>query len=297
MIDFGLVIYIRHKMTSTNEILDDMWKNGIIGIHYADIDNYNIEEYREEIPKESTLKTIQSNFKLMDLITEKGALVAADFRNIDNFDELKNKSLLLGVIEKGTKKDIKEYESPKGKNGYLIYKTLQMKKPPKIIYYQDYPILFSCQPQRSTICQWHLMKQKLPYIYQGKPLPNEVTSLDPSELEVICYEYLRKNILACLLLPIGRTLYDVDIVGIDKFSNKIFAQVTFSRSTDEIKSKAKQLLNARKNKESLLYFFAHENMRDAVEKIDKEIKFESIEDIFNTSEGDIRKSISIMLNK
>jgi hypothetical protein len=84
--------------------------------------------------------------------------------------------------------------------------------------------------------QWHLRglgEKVLRAALEDKPLPQDVRSLHPAQLEVLCLEYLRvKGWLAGLLLPIGRTLRDVDIVGVDDQGRTVLAQVT----GDEVKA-------------------------------------------------------------
>lgn len=294
MNDYELVVFIRHKLSSGSNIIDEFWENGIVGIHYGDLCSFNADDYEEL--SVNTRKALKSNFKLMEEIQEKGALVAADYRNPVNKDEKKNRAMLVGVIEKGTKKEPKWFtDTDTGKK--YCYKILKMKNP-KEIYYEDHPILLSCKPLRATMCKWHLMKDKLPAIYENKPLSDKVTSLTYAELEVICYEYLRYDVLECLLLPIGRTLNDVDIVGLDKKGEKILAQVTFTKTKNN-ENKARQLSNARKSKNTQLYYFGFENQRSLVKKVDKEIKFISLEDVFSTVKtlGNVKKAIAIMLNR
>lgn len=57
--------------------------------------------------------------------------------------------------------------------------------------------------------------------------------LSPPDQEVICQEYLRMKIdsnlpiLQSLLCPTGRTMKDIDIVGLSKDNKLIIAQVTY----------------------------------------------------------------------
>lgn len=50
--------------------------------------------------------------------------------------------------------------------------------------------------------------------YRGERLPAEVGSMTPGQLEAVCFEYLRsKEPSMKLMLPLGRTLPDVDYLG------------------------------------------------------------------------------------
>ena len=57
-----------------------------------------------------------------------------------------------------------------------------------------------------------------------------------------------------LLMPIGRTMRDVDIFGIDNKGQIVFAQVTFGKGSD-INNKRKRLAEFKGH----LYFFSHDD--------------------------------------
>ena len=295
MSDFGFVVFIRHKLDASNAIMEDFWNKGIIGIHYENKCSFDADDYTKL--KESTRKTLKSHFKLMAEMQEKGALVVAEYHNPFNTDKKKDNALLIGIIEQGTEKTCKEYIDDNGEE--VIYKIMKMKNK-KVIYYEDYPILLSCKPPYTTMCKWHMMKKKIPSIYYGKPLPEEVNSLTFSELEVICYEFLKIEKLDCLLLPIGRTLDKVDIAGLNRQGNRLFAQVTFSKKVKTIENKVKELLKVKKSENSDLYFFGPKSVEKTVKENNKNktIKFKAIEDVFDElkSKKETKKAIDIMLN-
>lgn len=111
-----------------------------------------------------------------------------------------------------------------------------------------------------------------------KKLVPSVHSLHPSQLEVICYEYLRyRGILNALIIPVGRTIPDIDIYGIDEAGNSIIAQVTHSTNEGTIKKKRNQLEKFGKDKTSLYFFGPKEVHFDHLD-----IAFIAIEEVYDT---------------
>jgi hypothetical protein len=163
MTEYELIIFSRHHISSTNDILDQMWNEGAFGIHFGETDSFDPEEYTDR--SEEDKKSLKEYFDLMDEITEKGAMVAADYRNDANEDEEKDKHLLVGIVEKGTKKEIKTYEDTEtGKK--FVYKIMKMTNYKKIPF-EKYPELRKQQPPHKSMCRWRKMNKKiLPFIYE-----------------------------------------------------------------------------------------------------------------------------------
>jgi len=165
MTEYELIVFVRHRMDSTNDIIDKMWNNGIIGIHYEDNPSFNASEYKKIT--ETERKTLGSIFKLMNQIKKQGALVAADYRNKANKDEKKNQRMLIGIVEKGTEPQSLWYPNPENGRKYC-YKTLKMRDV-KEISFDAFPELQKFQPPRTTMCKWHKMGIKLlPFIYENR---------------------------------------------------------------------------------------------------------------------------------
>jgi hypothetical protein len=96
---------------------------------------------------------------------------------------------------------------------------------------------------------------------RGEPVERIWSNLYPALQEVACSEFLRlhKNprypTLSFLLLPVGKTLADVDIYGVGHHGNKIFAQVTYHKKGSKASHKKEEVLrNYRQPENSLVYF-------------------------------------------
>ncbi|MCD4673941.1 MAG: hypothetical protein K8R77_14865, partial [Anaerolineaceae bacterium] len=188
-------IFIRHKLSANDEILEDLWAKRKIAVHYANIRSTNPSDYQK------------SGEKFLSRFWEycnNGAIVGATYRKI------RPAHMLLGVLEKGS---LIEWTDEYGDD--YIYKTAQLTKP-KIISFHDYPLLSAIRPRGGTITGWTSAQKYLQALLENDKIPFEVKSLAPSQVEVICYEYLKiKGIIKALLLPIGRGLPDIDIFGLN----------------------------------------------------------------------------------
>jgi len=250
------VIFIRHNMKgSTPRIIEQLWGRRLIALHYKDDRSIQPADYRGcggEQPLQS----------LLDFCT-KGALVGADYRIKGGV-----KSMLVGELEGGTQVIAMEFFD---ENQNFIYKTAQLQNV-KEISYQDYPLLSAVQPPNVAISKWNSVRDYLDAIVTGKNLPWSVASLAPSQLEVLCYEYLRaSNRIVSLLLPIGRNMKDIDIVGMNSQKQQIHAQITASHDKKVIQRKVK-ILEGYEN----VMIFAPDEMREFITAVE----YISIQEVF-----------------
>jgi len=280
------VIFIRHKLGATNEDLEKLWNSNLIAIHFSN-NGKNPDKYND--------KTARNALKRMIKYGNKGVLVVADY------SKLYPGRFKIGEIIKDTPIKLDYYS-----NDVREYKTIKMHHV-KIKKFANYPLLKAIQP-RGTITGWPSVKEYINAIYNSENLPFNVNSLHPSQLEVICYEYLKNNsnlkeiMIEFLLLPIGRTLFDIDIVGINNNGNKIYAQVTHKKiNSDKFSNKIKKLANY-KSKDTLLVFFGPDEIELKHRKELKEhsVIYIKINDVFNyltsNKNSDSYKGISYMLN-
>jgi hypothetical protein len=123
------------------------------------------------------------------------------------------------------------------------------------ISYQDYPLLAAVQPRGGTICRWEAAKKQVQAIYSGQPLPREVDSLHPSQLEVLCYEYMRlQGYISHLVLPLGQNQMKINICGQGSEGTLVLAQVSSADCLEENSEKIQQLAAYRERRGSLVYF-------------------------------------------
>jgi hypothetical protein len=96
---------------------------------------------------------------------------------------------------------------------------------------------------QGTLYQWKAIGDKISRYVRKEKMQPSWSWLTVPEQETVCAEYLRssevpeKMRVAHLLLPVGRTLRDVDIFGITSEGRELFVQVTFSNETDLLAAK------------------------------------------------------------
>jgi hypothetical protein len=275
--EINKAVFIRHKMRTTTEILEDLWDKRQIAIHYEDKLSINPDDYEKAAAK-NALKRLHKYCNM-------GVVVGAVYRKIRPVD------MLVGIIPKGSKiTPINRY----GKD--YIYKVVQLQNV-KEISLRDYPLLAAIQPRLATIIGWPGAFDSLYSIVFDKPIPIRLENLSPGQLEVLCQEYLRmKNILKVLLLPIGRNLQDIDILGIGDDGNKVIAQVTHSSQQSKIDSKL-HILKQYKGQGGKLIFFGPKSCNIA----DSDVDYISIETVFgelrSNKEAIYPKAIKMMFNR
>ena len=272
------IFFVRHLFSSTDETLVDLWNRRKIAIHYDDVPSLEPKDYSKKNQKAAT--EMLNNFKEC---RDKGAIVVAIFRKINR------NTVLLGEIEKGTKIEFPEYPY---KNKKSILKTMQMKNV-REYHFIKFPILSAALPRQGTMKHIRQAERIIRHLFENKQLPDTVYSLSPEQLEVLCYEYLkRRGKIESLLLPIGRNLIDVDIIGLNKDGNKISAQVTFAKEKAKVLDKFERLIDSipKGDTNTELLFFAPENeyidsIKYKYKNIDDE-NFVNIEDVYDYLKSD-----------
>lgn len=86
-----------------------------------------------------------------------------------------------------------------------------------------------------------------------------------------------KGLLAALLLPIGRSMVDIDIVGIDESDERVFAQVTHSANQRVVQDKMKRLEEYAAPTVKLILFGP-----TPARVTDSTVEFISIQDVFTS---------------
>jgi hypothetical protein len=252
-------VFIRHKLVSTSDILRDLWTKRLIAVHYGDIRSTDPEKYN---------RAGKAALSRLWKYCSSGAVVGATFTFIRPTD------MIVGEIKKGSRVELTQYHN-------FIYKTVQLQNAQEISL-RDHPLLGAIRPRYAAVTGWPSARKYLEAILKNKSLPRTVNSLAPSQLEVICHEYLRmQEGLDALLLPIGRTLRDIDIYGIDQKNGNIIAQVTQSGSNQEIESKVNKLKAYQAPNTKLIFFGPESRMIEdpLVTYIPVEKVFEAVDTI------------------
>ncbi len=260
-------IFVRHKeMTEGGHFLsaayqEDLWDRQTVALVFSDIASFDPIAYQN-----AGLNSEAQVFERVRGYFIQGCIVAASFRDI------RPDSMLVGRI------------FPNNFNQHQInhvgghhYKEITLETA-GIVLVVSHPALLS-QPRGGAICQWHqLPADYLEAALNGMPLPRDVHSLSESQLEILCYEFMRRELgLASILLPIGRTLPDIDVLGLGEAGNLVAAQVTFSSNPAEITYKANRLMTfGLHDPAAQLHFFGPADRADDA----REVNYHAIEHVF-----------------
>lgn len=249
------VVFVRHNFDE--EIVQKLWEEKQIALRFRDIPSIYPEDY--------VRKFAQHAIRRLREYCREGVIVGASYRSYQPT------KLRVGTIGPG---DPDEMIRPIRLQNYY-HKVVQLENVEEYSY-RDYPIL-AIQPTHGTISAWRLAGEHLRAIYTGQPLAWSVRALVPSQLEVLCYEYLRMTgEIDALLLPIGRSLVDIDIYGIRASGEKTVAQVTQQSAHSKVNEKCQRLCEYEGAGVNLIFFGPREARFDL-----EPIRYIAIEDVFS----------------
>ncbi len=228
--------YTKIDKHRTEQALTEAWNKNFVLIDYGEFKDietaYNPASYK--ISKSAQSCIVRFN----NFLTEGGFIVIAS--SATNPGQLK-----AGWVAPNTKPRLISTEI----NETYCFKGVELTPSSiEIFDISTAPGLFSAIPRQLTFCEWGSGKRQFELSYlKIKPSDLKITDFHHRQLEVLCMEYLRtflpdeKNRLSKLMMPIGGSLANVDIVGIDVSGNEILAQVTFH---EEEAGKIDKLLSA-----------------------------------------------------
>jgi len=307
------VYFVRHKMHIPYEDAKELFEQGLIAFHYEDIRSWDPNEY-SSIAAKKTIKHFEKLDKDGDwVIADYSPILCADKdRNVSKEND--GKTILVGKVEKNsrdyyestglcTKEKAKEHDNERLKDKH-IYKTLRLKiyKALSVLSYT----LFQLPFPRGTISPLRMISaDNVQNMCNGCKLDNKVESLAPSQLEVLCEEYLRvenrkmKGLprLKMLLAPIGGSMKDIDIAGLDSNGRYIFAQV--SQAKDErVEEEKIERLRRVGDKESSLIYFGPKKTRQRSKNKEEGIRYVDIEEVFeeSSSHRELKSLIELFLS-
>ena len=140
-------------------------------------------------------------------------------------------------------------------------KTLQLNRDQvRNLTAEEAIFLTAVQPRQGTFCRWRKVGRRVIAFVTGAPAVG-LDSLTPDLQEVMCMEYLRTEkarmrglpVLRHTLMPVGRTMKDIDILGFSEAGRIISAQVTFKTLSDG-DSKLRKLDPYRSQGNETIYF-------------------------------------------
>ena len=215
--------FIRHTrvLDLSNETKKKLWDEHRIAIHFEAVDSVDPNAYQTPAGKKAV--------RLFAELAKNGGYVCAEYAG--------RSESLIGKVASGSKVDfINDGTWRSGAECHL--KTLVVQDA-KWLNREDYARLAVGRPRLGTIARWPSARDGVATLVDGREQSLDWRTAPPALQEIACSEVLRLPEieemglprLRCLLLPVGRTLRDVDIVGIAADGKRIFAQVTFLSRT------------------------------------------------------------------
>src|SRR5207247_6026751 len=226
--------FVRHNtgIWIDDETRQRLWKERRIAIHFGrypyttkkmtrDCSSISPDAYRGSA--KSCMRT------LVDLAREGGYVCAQHYPHTD---------WMLGLVRPHSKIQLLKgkWRDDRDLRGEVaVLKTLRLTKV-RLVKPLDYAVLHVGRPRQETIMRWHRARKTVENLVEGRRLKPDLSDLSPDQQEILCSEFLRLPEaaalglaqLAHLILPTGRTMRDIDIVGIASDMRRLYAQVTFA---------------------------------------------------------------------
>lgn len=219
--------------------VDDVWVNQLweehrIAVHFPEWPDGTRTGMRRDVDNESTDPRDHPSggakaMRALNSIASSGGYVCAVYRT--------REECLVGKVLPGT--PIEPLAAEWRRSSYdnpprpAALKTLRLVQA-RVVHPVDHAVLLVGRPIRGTIMRWHAARDTVEALAEGRELPLRLDRLSPDQQEVLVAEFLRTPAaaaaglpqLAHLLLPTGRTLKDLDILGLATDGRPLCVQVT-----------------------------------------------------------------------
>ena len=235
------VLYIRHYNLESESLVEELYDNKWIGVHYANIKNLNQEfdsesAFNIDSYNNASLKLTHSEIELLgynprtartaisylnECYTEE-RLIVASYQNIDEIHIGVSTKLRGTFIGKSDRIDVADNRL---QIKYVALKDVET------VNIEEFPMPFLNAP-RGTFFHWEMGREAILEFYnsrQNKKLPKLSSGmLSSSQLEALCEEWMReKHLLRRKLFSAGGSLKTFDIIGLNDDDEYVVAQVKF----------------------------------------------------------------------
>lgn len=266
--------FIRH--TNVLEISQadamDMFRDRIVGIHYGS----DYVEHPQELldPNFYDQRSALTAMRNLTDLAKTGGYIWSDYSSI-------SKSLI-GRVNPNSEVFLKEFTATKNQQHFsknkLFMKCIQLRDAQEVEI-NEHLAMRARRPRQGTLVRWWKSRGNIEKIIRGKTSVESWGDLSPDQQEILVYEYLRKTRedeyhIEHLLMPIGRTLKDIDIYGVNRSEKQVFVQVT---NSSEVRHKVEAL----KQYPGLLIYAGEVNSR-----FENGIKFLNVDDVFDFFKAD-----------
>jgi len=264
--------FIRHtkKFGVIDQAVEQLFSERKVGIHYPDVsadDPPEKEDCRSIDPDDYSETRYKIAMRCFQEVNREGGYIWAEYRDHDK--------ILIGKVIRDSFEIFETLWAP-GQFPYkrtALVKTLQLENAIELTPVQAM-FLRAKRPRQGTIRRWHVANPELANLVTNKQISHTISNLSPDQQETVCAEFLYNSDnelipqLKHLLMPVGRTLKDIDIYGYTVDGNSLFGQVTNHEfNTKQGKEKLHKLRNYMIQGSNTLLFCNH----DRIEIIDDTI--------------------------
>jgi hypothetical protein len=253
--------YIRHTqaMDVDDAMRQRLWKERRIAIHFP-------HDKGGKLPKRDNASLDLADYprggrkamRALLRLSEEGGYVCAEY--------FRERECILGYVSPASKIDLihGKWGSIHGYAGReAVLKSLRLEKV-KLVSPNHTAVMLVARPRQGTIMRWKTARETIENIVEGKRIKAALSLLSDKQQEIMCSEFLRSAIAARLglqkmvhlLLPVGRTMRDIDICGITESGSMVFAQVTYS-AVEHCRKKLDALQRYRDEGKNALVFFCN----------------------------------------
>lgn len=223
--------FIRHtdKMKIEPSTFKGLWTKQRVGIHYPFFKKRLKRRDNTSLDPNDYVGGGRRAMRALRRLSEEGGYVCARY-----FDQ---NDILLGYVKPGTPIQLLKThwsgEEFRKKGALAILKTIKLSKC-RVLEPQDQPAIIASRPRLGTIMRWPRAKRMIENLVLRRKNRACWEDLTTERQEVVCSEFLRMNLannlklprLKHLILPVGRTMQDIDIYGLTTKGRTLFAQVT-----------------------------------------------------------------------
>lgn len=248
-----------------------LWEKGTVAIHYPSV-TINTQSGKMECSSDfdnTEFEKEKKHVERMLQLAKNGGLVCST-----NSFYKGNDYVLIGQVSKGSKIEINEeicwkttsdrYGEFNGEPARL--KTLKLQSA-SIVRRSMHGSFMAGLPIHQTICtiQREEIKKIIHAIVKGKQVEPSPELLSTEQMETACAEFLRfpnqlYDTLDYLVMPVGRTMKDVDILGKTKSGKTIYAQVTYADTKEKTQNKLNALIKFSGEYESIKIMFVKQGV-------------------------------------
>lgn len=253
-----LTYFARHtwKMDIDELTRQQLWDDRRVAIHYPHTKDGVGERDSESTNPDDYEGAGRKTMKALLELACSGGYVCTQYQG--------REASLVGIVEPNT-----PIELLHGRWGNLhgykdrtaVLKTLRLTRVKEVRPCESAAILAG-RPRQGTLMRWLIVGKAIENLVEGRTGEVQLADLSDAQQEILCSEFLRipqdrrfgLPILVHLLMPVGRTMKDIDILGLADDGRRIFVQVTY-RPLAQSRWKIDRLLPYRDADHSYLILF------------------------------------------